>query len=212
MGLTTLRTLLLGAFADTGSEVDEMDREILRATLVCLGRHGTDRMSVADIASRAGVGRATVFRRFETKSELIRRAFAWELRTILTQFQAAADELDDPAERTTEWLVCAVRIIRTHPVARRIATDGNASEILGDQAIAQMLTASIETQLRHTLRGRGAEADILLATELISRFFVSTWLAPGLGSATGTDEGVRRIAASMLDFLLSPLTERAATA
>ena len=211
MGLTTLRSLLLGAFADTGSEFDSTDREILRATLICLGRHGTDRMSVADVAGQAGVGRATVFRRFDTKAELIRRAFAWELRTILTEFQSASDDLADPAQRTTEWLVRAVRIIRTHPVARRIATDGNASEIMGDPAIAGMLLDSIDVQLRYTLDGRGTETDIPLAVELIARFFVSTWLAPDLGPATDTDEGVRRIGASMLDFLLGPLPERAPT-
>lgn len=40
------------------------------------------RESVADAATEAGAGRAAVVRRFETKGELVRRAFAWEPETL----------------------------------------------------------------------------------------------------------------------------------
>ena len=207
MGLTTLRALLLGAVTGTREEADDTDIAILRATLVCLGRHGTERMSVADVAGEAGVGRATVFRRFETKGELVRRAFAWELENFLDELRLAAAATADPTERTAEWFVRAIRIVRTHPVARRIVADGNALDIINDPQVAEMLFASIEAQLRYTVGDSRTDADIRTAAEITARFFVSTWLTPDLGPAAGSDDGVRRLAASMLAFLLTPGAE-----
>lgn len=211
MGLTTLRSLLLGAITGDRSEADATDAAILRATLVCLARHGTERMSVADVATEAGVGRATVFRRFETKGELVRRAFAWELENFLEEFHLATRTMSAPTDRTAEWFVQAIRIVRTHPVARRIVADGNALAIINDPQVTEMLLGSIEVQLRYTVDDSRTDVDIRTAAEIIARYFVSTWLIPDLGSATSTDEGVRRIASSMLAFLLTPRTEAAET-
>ena len=207
MGLTTLRSLLLGAMTGVRSEVDDTDAAILRATLVCLGRHGTDRMSVADVAGEAGVGRATVFRRFDTKAELVRSAFAWELENFLEEFHLATHTMSDPTERTAEWFVQAIRIVRSHPVARRIVADGNALAVMNDPQVAGMLLEAIEAQLRYSIDDGRTDIDIRTASELIGRFFVSTWLVPDLGEAAGTDQGVRRIATSMLAFLLAPRTD-----
>jgi AcrR family transcriptional regulator len=202
MGLITLRSLLLAARDGGRTEVDDTDAAIMRATLVCLGRNGTSRMSMADIAAEAGVGRATVFRRFETKNDLLRCAFAWELENFLREFHVATRTMSDPAERTAEWFVQAIRIVRTHPVARRIVADGNALAIMSDPQVTTMLLQAIDTQLRLTVDSVRTDVDLRTASELVARFFVSTWLVPDLGDATATDEGVRRIAASMLAFLL----------
>lgn len=204
MGLTSLRSLLLGAVTGVQPQADGTDVAILRATLVCLGRHGTGRMSVADVATEAGVGRATVFRRFDTKAELIRRAFSWELSNFLDEFQSTTREMSDPAGRTAEWFVQAIRIVRTHPVARRIVADGNALAIMNDPQVTRLLLDSIEAQLRFTIDDSRTGRELRTAAELIARFFVSTWLLPDLGESTYSDEGVRRIAQSMLAFLLAP--------
>lgn len=211
MGLTTLRSLLLGAITGDRSEADDTDVAILRATLVRLGRDGTERMSVADVAAEAGVGRATVFRRFETKGELVRRAFAWELENLLEEFHLSTRAMSDPTERTAEWFVQAIRIVRTHPVARRIVADGNALAIINDPQVTEMLLDSIEVQLRYTVDDSRTDVDIRTAAEIIARYFVSTWLIPDLGFVTSADEGVRRIATSMLAFLLTPRPDAATT-
>lgn len=209
MGLITLRTLLLDAVAGSRSEIDDTDAAILRATLTCLARFGTGRMSVADVAAEAGVGRATVFRRFDTKTELVRRAFAWELENLIGDFHSATAGLSDPRDRIEEWFVRAVRVVRTHPVARRIVADGTALTIMSDPQITDLLLDSVEHQLRATIGSSRrlsdlSDEDLRAAAELISRFFVSTWLTPEMGTSTTTDDGVRRIASSMLSFLLAP--------
>ena len=47
------------------------DRAILRATLELLGDVGFDRMSIEAVASRAKVGKTTIYRRYSNKAELV---------------------------------------------------------------------------------------------------------------------------------------------
>jgi AcrR family transcriptional regulator len=52
----------------------ERDTAILRASLDLLEEVGLDRLRVKDVASRAGVGLATIYRRWPTKHELLLEA------------------------------------------------------------------------------------------------------------------------------------------
>ena len=67
---------------------------ILEAARAIFAEHGVD-ASVADVAARAGVGTATIFRRFATKDELLVAVIEAELNALLVQIEAAQslDEL-----------------------------------------------------------------------------------------------------------------------
>jgi len=54
----------------------EADRAILDATLALLAEVGPTALSVEEVASRAGVGKTTIYRRFATKDELIAASLA----------------------------------------------------------------------------------------------------------------------------------------
>ncbi len=49
----------------------EADKAILDATLVLLAEVGPTALSVEEVASRAGVGKTTIYRRFATKDDLV---------------------------------------------------------------------------------------------------------------------------------------------
>ena len=53
---------------------EDIDAKVLNATFEVLGELGYQRMSVGDVALRAGVGRATVYRRWPTKKQLVSAA------------------------------------------------------------------------------------------------------------------------------------------
>ncbi|MBF6277444.1 MULTISPECIES: TetR/AcrR family transcriptional regulator [Nocardia] len=208
MSLTPVRSLLMGALVGQSVEVDATDAAILEATIGCLSHHGLERMTVADVAASAGVGRATVFRRFATKEELVQRAFAWELGHIVEAFHAAIDAIEDPLDRAVEWIVEAIRVVRTHPVARRLVDDKAGLPLLNDPQIADMLITSVGNELDLTARRAGVVFDTEVAAEMIVRFFGSVWLTPALGTATATEDGVRRFARTMLSFLtVAPVPE-----
>lgn len=204
MGITPVRSLLVGALVGNSSDIDPTDTAIMEATIRCLSRHGLERTTVADVAAEAGVGRATVFRRFDTKEELLSRAFAWELDRLVRSFHDAIDDIEDPLERAIEWIVEAVRTVRNHPVSRRFVDDGAALPVLHDPQLTTMLLVSVRHELELTATHAGVEFDTETAAEIVSRFFASVWLAPELGTATATDDGVRRIARILLSFLSAP--------
>jgi AcrR family transcriptional regulator len=52
------------------------DRSILDATLELMAENGTRDLRVDDVAGRAGVGKATIYRRYRSKDELITAAVA----------------------------------------------------------------------------------------------------------------------------------------
>ena len=67
---------------------------ILEAARDVFAEHGLD-ASVADIAARAGVGTATIFRRFPTKEDLVAAVVEHRLQEVLGAARAAsADDVD----------------------------------------------------------------------------------------------------------------------
>jgi AcrR family transcriptional regulator len=50
---------------------EEADREIIAATLRLLPQQGYDRLSMEAVAAEAGIARATVYRRYPSKAELV---------------------------------------------------------------------------------------------------------------------------------------------
>jgi AcrR family transcriptional regulator len=67
----------VSAVRSIGRPRDERaDRAILDATLELMAKAGTSDLRMDDVASRAGVGKATIYRRYRSKGELITAAVA----------------------------------------------------------------------------------------------------------------------------------------
>jgi AcrR family transcriptional regulator len=79
----------------------ECDRAILDAALEEYGTHGYEGMSVDAVALRAGVSKATIYRRFESKLELVTAAM----------YQVAEDRKPTP---DTGSLAGDLRVLLTH--------------------------------------------------------------------------------------------------
>jgi AcrR family transcriptional regulator len=87
---------------------ERAEQAILAATIEALGEHGIDGVSCEDVAARAGVGKATLYRRWTGKEDLLIAAFASvrapfpELRgesvraDLIALLTAIAAEADDP--------------------------------------------------------------------------------------------------------------------
>ena len=66
------------------------DGVILDAALAVLAEHGYDGMTIDMVAARAGSARATVYRRWATKAELVLEAVAW-----MSRDDVSLDQLPD---------------------------------------------------------------------------------------------------------------------
>jgi AcrR family transcriptional regulator len=190
-------------------EGDATDDAIMDATLRCVGRYGLDRMTMGDVASLAGVGRATVFRRFTSKEVLLHRTVARELVVIADQFHAATKSIDDPLERLIEFAVEAARVVRTHPLAVRLFDDDAALPLLRDLQIAALLLDGARNEVAAAARQAPASVDVEAVAELLVRFWASIWVAPSLGDYS--DASDRRMVRALLASL-APTTSPATTA
>src|SRR5579884_1376466 len=96
-----------------------LDGAILEATLRGLGEHGYDRMSMDDIAARARVGKAAIYRRWPSKAAVVADAIAhWRrglgpteppdtssLRGDIDAVVAAVPDFDEAALSTIKVIV-----------------------------------------------------------------------------------------------------------
>ncbi|ORA07956.1 TetR/AcrR family transcriptional regulator [Mycobacterium arosiense] len=112
----TLRDLLTDE-----SATDAISERILAAAAELVGRHGDEQTTMAAIAEKAGVGRATVFRRFGSKQEILDRALMRELRILTLALQDSAATADTAAAAVIECLVLTMRAMRSRPLLRRLA-------------------------------------------------------------------------------------------
>jgi AcrR family transcriptional regulator len=86
--VTTRRVAPHGA-PPHGASAETADR-ILQATLVSLARYGVAKTTLEDVAKEAGCARATVYRYFGGKQELLQAAVAHEATRIFAAIAAAA--------------------------------------------------------------------------------------------------------------------------
>jgi AcrR family transcriptional regulator len=87
------------------SPAGSIEERAIRATLNCVARHGLGKTTVDEVAREAGCARATLYRYFGGKRELVRITVAHEAARIAADVRAAGD-----AEPTLEDAVVAISL------------------------------------------------------------------------------------------------------
>ena len=103
------------------ADLTETERRILDAARQLVGTYGERRVTIDDIAATARVGRATIFRRFGSKDQVLARMYERELREAARQLQASLVDPDDPADAITQGFLALLEYSQTHPVSRHLA-------------------------------------------------------------------------------------------
>ena len=97
------------------SGVAALRLRIVDATLSCLARHGTAKTTVEDVARRAGVSRATVYRAFPGgRDEVLRAVVETETERLFAAVGSAVAAATDLDEALVAGIVEASRRIRDH--------------------------------------------------------------------------------------------------
>jgi AcrR family transcriptional regulator len=155
--------------------------------------------SVADVAERAGVGTATIFRRFPTKSELIGAVVEAELTSLLTRVEAAVDG-DDPGAALADFVATAVESY----VGDRCLCDTVGGELFEQPRIAALaarLFEALDRLVREAQKSGAIRKDVTAAD---IGFFVRA-LGQAGSTLERTDPGAwRRYVAIVLDGLRAP--------
>lgn len=149
---------------------DQAHRKILDATRELLSEEGFADLRLEHVAARAGVGKATIYRRWGSKE-----ALAQELLGELAAPHIAVAESDDTR---TELLAAVVNPMRAvtetpfGPVIRALLSQIAVNPTLGDPFRATVVRARRDEIARVIARGiaRGdlrPDADLEIATELL---------------------------------------------
>lgn len=113
---------------------EEAHKAILDATLELLGEVGFDRLTIAGVASRARVGKATIYRRWPSKLPLVLAAFE-QLPMV------ASPDTGNLMDDLTELLDSFVRIVEVTPLAQALPV--LAGECAHDPELSKLLIPQI---------------------------------------------------------------------
>jgi AcrR family transcriptional regulator len=132
---------------------------ILEAARAVFAEEGLE-ASVADVAARAGVGTATIFRRFPSKDDLVAAMLEHELETVVARAEAAAVEADDPAAALAEFFSAAVeRLVEDRCFCE--ASGGDLFERPRLQELVGELVAAINQLLRRAKAAGAIRRDVV---------------------------------------------------
>jgi AcrR family transcriptional regulator len=181
----------------TEPDADEVGVRILDAALAEYLAHGFRRTSVDDIARRAGLGRATLYRRFATRDELVQAVLTRECRRFFAEIAAAVDRLPSLADRLVEGFVVGLRNARDQPLLHRMLTVEPESWLpflttRGGPAIAVM-REFLARRYRESPEVR-SDVNAEEVAEILVRLFISLVLTPEGCLAVRTDEEARATA------------------
>lgn len=185
---------------------DDLDTRILDAALTEFETYGLRRVSVEDVAKRAGVARTTIYRRFTNKEQLLQAVILRECRRFLTAIAEAAADLASPEEAVIEGFVTGLRSARTHPLMTRVLESEPEAFLpqLSMNGGAVMLAARdiLADRLRRARPGDAGDHDTV--AEVLLRVAVSLLLVPGGGLALDDEDAMRAFARDYLTRMLRP--------
>jgi AcrR family transcriptional regulator len=189
-------------------EPDRSVRQILDAAVATFANLGIRRTTMDDIARTAGLGRATVYRRFPQKGDLVRAALLHELRRFLADLDDAIAGAPTVRERLVEAFVVGVSGVRNHPLlSRLLATEPN--DVLPHLTVdGGPIVAVAREYLAEHIRAGVAAGEVRVAdpdqtAEIMARIAHSMVLTPAGLLPSGDDRASRRFARTQIDALLN---------
>jgi AcrR family transcriptional regulator len=156
-----------------------VDLRAQEAVLACIGRFGLAKTTIDDIAREAGCSRATLYRYFDGKPEIVRRAVVAE------------------HERIAGIVVEAGRAAPTFADAVVAVVVAGARELRGHDALQFLLAHEPEAVLVHLAFGPGDRLLIAVGDAVAPAF--DRWLAPD--DATRAGDWLARVVRS---YVLMP--------
>lgn len=93
---------------------------ILDATVEVAALYGLSKLSMSDVASRAGISRPTLYKYFSSKDDLVAATVSREAMLLVGRVIDEASRHDDPTDALRFAIVTALELTREHPLLDRI--------------------------------------------------------------------------------------------
>jgi AcrR family transcriptional regulator len=169
---------LTGGGLERSLDADTVEDRARRAALTCIARHGVGKTTIDDVAREAGCSRATLYRYFGGKAQLVAGAVHSEVERITAAVWEAALATDTLEDALVAVLATAGAEISDHP-ALRFVVAFEPERLLphlafgaGDRVLAAA-AAAIEPVLTRFAGDRAPRA-----AEWVARVGLVLWLCP----------------------------------
>jgi AcrR family transcriptional regulator len=168
-----------GPVGDTGTR-------ILDATLATMADHGVARLSLEDVARRAGLSRQTVYRYFPSKRELVEATVLREEQVFLANMVSAAGRQRDLESALRAAIEAAMRTGRGHALLNRLlATEPESLVALVTTDRGPVLSAARQAlqEILSTWLPRAPKTRLTMAADAVARLLVSFVVNPPADSS-----------------------------
>lgn len=202
--------LLSALFGGDDSHSDD-DARILEAALEQFALTGVRRTSTDDIARRAGVNRATLYRRLGPKSDIVSAAYLYEAARVLAYIESQLDGVEDVDEYVTRLFVVTLTALRSNRLLEQmlqVDRDETLQNLtIGAGSVLELASGFLAERIREIRERAGtlgppgdpvSERRIADLAAVLSRLAQSLLLTPDGPPVLRTDEDMRNFAASFL--------------
>jgi len=193
----------------SGSGGDTATR-ILDATLATMADYGIARLSLEDVARRAGLSRQTVYRYFPSKRDLVRATVLREEQVFIANMVTAAARQRDLEAALRAAIDAAMRTGQAHALLNRLlATEPELLVALVTTDRGPVLSAARQA-LEEILSGwlpRVPKPRLMMATDAVARLLVSYVVNP---PADPVPQVANRLAQLLVNGLRAPRDDGAA--
>lgn len=195
-----------GRAVDVAGEAEE---RILDAALSCFAAGGIRRTTMNQIAQAAGLGVATIYRRFARKEHLAQAVLLRETKRFIEEVDAKISQFDTMEAQLAEGFAAFIGGVARRPLLRQlidseaeimwplVTEQGGSVLALGRRSIAAIIRRWQEA-------GVIADFDADLVAEIFARLAESLVITPEGLIPTGDEVAARRFAHDHLVPLLRP--------
>ncbi|MFI0353610.1 TetR/AcrR family transcriptional regulator [Actinomadura sp. 9N407] len=186
-------------------DIEDLTARILDAALEEFGSYGLRRTNVDNVARRAGLARATVYRRFGSKNDLMRAVALRESRRAMVVMVRAAEHRPSIEDRLVEGFVTGIGLARANPLlARLISTEPELilPYLTTDSRFVLTFVRDFLAEQFRRSPGPPAVAAPDAAAEIMVRLAMSFYLAPDSCIPLDGEDDLRAFARTYLVPLL----------
>lgn len=191
-----------------GQRTDPVGESILDAALAEFLSYGLRRTTVDVVARRAGVSRATLYRRFDGKDALVQAVLVRESRRFFGSIADAVAGLPTAEDRLVEGFVVGVRLARTDRLLNRLLSSDAEALLPYLTTNSELVVAAVReflVQQGEKLPGGLSPVDGRQpagVAELFVRLAISFTLMPHSSIPMSNDDEVRAFARDYLAVLM----------
>jgi AcrR family transcriptional regulator len=200
---------LLRSLSQGAAPEDEITARILDAAQELFAQHGLRRCTIDDIAEHSGLGRTTVYRRFEGRSQLITAVLARECRRFFASIVLATAHLERVEDAVVEGFLTGLRSAESSLLSELVRSEAEVLRLLTVDAGPIIAVAR-----EFLVQASGVDAEgparrrVQVVAEVLVRLAISFVVDDRSVIVLDDEEQARADLHALLDPILEPLAAR----